>query len=293
MQQERTAYVTNYREYMDNWQLFKDKLPLHFSYEEIKCKFCKSQRVTKYGRYKDIQRWWCKECGRKFVHNGALPGMKTPLGQIESAMKMYYQGGSISSIRKQLDRDFGYYPSDSTLYGWISRFKGLTTGKTNGEVPRVGDVWAINAVRPQGKKYWIMDVLDAKTLFLLAIEITNRNNAAAIRHVIESSAEVARKAPEKIVNCSRDENDSLDLTLDSDSREIEVVPFDRERDVNLEKSWQSIHRIIKRIVRGKNRGSTQLIVSGWINYYNFVRHNEALGGRTPAEACGVGLVPLS
>ncbi len=293
MQQERIAYVTNYREYLDNWELFKDKLPLHLLYKEIKCKFCKSQRVTKYGRYKDIQRWWCKDCGRKFVHNGALPGMKTPLGQIDAAIKLYYQGGSIASIRKTLDRDFGYYPSDSTLYGWISRFKGLTTGKTNGDAPQVGDVWAVNALKPQGKKYWIMDVLDAKTRFLLAIEISNRNNMGSLKHLLEASAEVAHKIPEKVIQCSKQEAGILELNWNSGTREVPLVPLDSASDADLERCWQSIHRIIKRIVRGKNRGSTHLIIGGWINYYNYVRHNDALGGRTPAEACGVGLVPLS
>ena len=46
---------------------------------EIKCKFCGSRRVVKYGHFRGVQRWWCKDCKRKFVDNEALPKMKTPV----------------------------------------------------------------------------------------------------------------------------------------------------------------------------------------------------------------------
>lgn len=50
------------------------------------CKFCGSKRIVRYGRYRNVQRWWCKDCQRKFVHNEALPKMKTPIIQVASAL---------------------------------------------------------------------------------------------------------------------------------------------------------------------------------------------------------------
>ena len=44
--------------------------------EKIPCKYCQSERVIKYGKYKDVQRYFCKECKRKFVGVDAIPKMQ-------------------------------------------------------------------------------------------------------------------------------------------------------------------------------------------------------------------------
>ena len=36
---------------------------------EIICKFCGSTHVRKYGKYKGVQRYWCKSCKRKFINS--------------------------------------------------------------------------------------------------------------------------------------------------------------------------------------------------------------------------------
>ena len=32
-----------------------------------KCKLCGSRRIVRYGHYQGVQRWWCKDCERKFA----------------------------------------------------------------------------------------------------------------------------------------------------------------------------------------------------------------------------------
>jgi len=48
----------------------------------VTCKYCQSDKIRKFGTHKGIQRYWCKECERKFVNNGAIPKMKTSSKQI-------------------------------------------------------------------------------------------------------------------------------------------------------------------------------------------------------------------
>jgi transposase-like protein len=42
----------------------------------MNCKYCGSANVVKYGTHNGVQRYWCKDCKRKFVL-GTLPKMKT------------------------------------------------------------------------------------------------------------------------------------------------------------------------------------------------------------------------
>jgi transposase-like protein len=42
----------------------------------MNCKYCGSANVVKYGTHNGVQRYWYKDCKRKFVL-GTLPKMKT------------------------------------------------------------------------------------------------------------------------------------------------------------------------------------------------------------------------
>ena len=55
----------------------------------LKCKHCDSPNVVKYGTHEGVQRYWCKECKRKFVDNDALAKMHIPKKVIASALGMY------------------------------------------------------------------------------------------------------------------------------------------------------------------------------------------------------------
>lgn len=89
------------------------------------CKYCGSRRIVRYGHHRGIQYWWCKDCKRKFVHNDALPRMKTPVIQVASALSMFYEGMSLHGIRRNLEQTYRNYPSNSTIYEWVVRFTKL------------------------------------------------------------------------------------------------------------------------------------------------------------------------
>ena len=84
---------------------------------ETRCKYCGGRRVVKFGHFRGVQRWWCKDCKRKFVDNKALPNMKTPIVQVALALSMFYEGMSLNGIRRNLEQTYGNYPSDAaSLY---------------------------------------------------------------------------------------------------------------------------------------------------------------------------------
>lgn len=70
------------------------KVP-HF---DVTCKYCSSRNVIKYGHFRGIQRFFCKDCKRKFADNDALPKMKTPISEVAAALNMYYGGMPIDAI---------------------------------------------------------------------------------------------------------------------------------------------------------------------------------------------------
>ena len=64
------------------------------------CKYCQSENVIKYGLYKDVQRYFCNDCKRKFVATDTIPKMQYPTHQISDALNMYYEGMSLNKIKE-------------------------------------------------------------------------------------------------------------------------------------------------------------------------------------------------
>jgi transposase-like protein len=76
----------------------------------VVCKYCQSENVNKYGKYKDTQLYYCKDCNRKFKDDDTTFHMKTPTNQVSSALNMYYEGMPIKGVRRNLKQEYGNMP---------------------------------------------------------------------------------------------------------------------------------------------------------------------------------------
>jgi hypothetical protein len=65
----------------------------------MNCKYCQSPNVIKYGKYKDTQLYYCKDCYSKFKADDTLYHMKTPANQVSSALNMYYNGMTNQAVK--------------------------------------------------------------------------------------------------------------------------------------------------------------------------------------------------
>ena len=75
----------------------------------INCKYCQSENVIKYGKYKDTQYYYCKACNRKFAGLDTIPKMQYARDKIADALNMYYEGMSLVEIRRNLIQQYGDY----------------------------------------------------------------------------------------------------------------------------------------------------------------------------------------
>ena len=106
------------------------------------CKLCQSDNVIKYGSYKGVQRYYCKDCHSKFKADDTLFYMKTPANQVSSALNSYYEGMSIKAIRRHLQQEHANMPSTATIYEWVQKYTQYATDSIEGYQPKqVGDTW--------------------------------------------------------------------------------------------------------------------------------------------------------
>ena len=92
------------------------------------CIFCKSENIKKDGvrrnKYGDIQKFYCKACGKWFTVNFGFERMKHNPQGITTAMQLYFSGESLRNTAKSL-RLLGVQVSYQTVYRWIAKYTEL------------------------------------------------------------------------------------------------------------------------------------------------------------------------
>lgn len=255
------------------------------------CKFCGSPRVVKNGTFRGTQNWLCRNCGRGFVDNKALPKMKHSIEQIASAMACHYGGMSLNGIRMHLEQQYGYSPSDSAIYTWVTRFSKRAINEAKRHTPRVGNVWIADetVLRMGGAKLWLWDIIDSDTRFLLATHLSPTRTTRDARILMGLASNKAGKAPKVVITDKLQAYlDGIELTFGADTKHIQSQPFTDEDSTNVIERFQGTLKDRTKVMRGfKSIKSARLILDGWLVHYNFFRPHESLSDKTPAEKAGI------
>jgi transposase-like protein len=288
-------YIRNYQEYLNQWEIIRQELPIYVTYEAVRCKHCCSKNIIRYGTTKNIQVWWCKDCRRKFSHSDTLPHMKAPAIQVALTLGMYWQGMSIDAIRHILYKMYNNYPSRSTIYEWINRISRRSMHEAKDYHPEVGDIWIAKeiAVRIKGKKYHIVDVVDPDTRFILATKLSCDHKINDIRHLMESASNRAKKAPKRVVtNGRKGYQAGIELAYGADCKHIQFKAFSKKVYTEFKTWWHSMLRNRTIVMRGlRDEERAQFLQESWLIYYNYFRPQDALAGKTPAEKAGIEFIP--
>jgi transposase-like protein len=275
-------------------KVIKQSAPIVATYPEM-CKFCNSEQIVRYGHYRQIQRWWCKDCKRKFVHNNAISGMRYPTAQVASALSLFYEGVSIRGIRRNIKQTFGNYPQNATIYNWIQRFTKVAIEIAKDYKPEVGDTWTADetVLRIEGQKLWFWDLIDADTRFLLASHISTARTIRDARALVNRAIGKSGKAPKKIITDKlRAYIKGIKLASGASTKHIRAKKLTADPGTQLAERFHGTLKARTKIMKGlKTRKSARLFLDGWLVHYNFLRPHEALKGRygnlTPAEKAGI------
>jgi putative transposase len=281
------ASINNYRDLVEVWEKVKENAPFNIILFEMRCKYCDSRDISKYGRYKNIQRWWCKRCKRKFSDNRAPPGMKTPLNMIQSAVSMYYNGVATITIRRQLLADYHIYPSESIVFKWIYKDTADTLAYTRDHQPKVGSRWMVfeSSIVIGADKLWLLDVVDLTTRFLLVSRFSKNRNNEDKRSLLESAREKAQKAPDEIL-ANRRYSESTEAVFGPGVKQVNSK--NQQDEIQLTEYWHFVIRVRRRILhRQKLINFAQLILNGWIFYQNYVVTQKYLKEKTAAQEAAI------
>lgn len=257
----------------------------------LKCKYCGSRNVVKFGTFKGVQRYFCKTCKRKFTLADTLLKMKTPITQIASALSCYYRGMSLNKICRHLEQQYDSSVTNAGIHNWIIRFTKDAVNLARTYTPEVGDTWIADetVLKIGGRNVWFWDIIDAKTRFLLASHISlNRTTKDALT-LMKLAKKRAGKVPQLVFTDKlKAYLDSIELAWGADTKHIPSKGFVAPMNTNLIERFHGSLKDRTKVMRGMRKIETaKLLLDGWLVHYNFFRPHGSLKGMTPAEKAGV------
>jgi putative transposase len=259
------------------------------------CKFCGSEQIVKRGhrvtQMGNVQRYFCKNCGRKFVVNDGFEKMKSTPQTVTVALDLYFKGISLRKIIDHLKQFYGVEVSHVAVFKWIKKYVELMKEYVDQLVPNVSGIWHSDEMmlNVNGELKWLWNVMDNQSRFWLASQITEQRETEDARLVLAEARNMAKVKPLAVVT------DGLRAYEHAITREFHTmkapitehirIPNIRNRSNN--NMIERLHGTIRernKVMRGLDDKSTaQTIIDGMKIYYNFIRPHQALNGKTPAE----------
>ena len=157
------------------------------------------------------------------------------------------------------------------------------------EVPTSNE-WVADelVVRVGSKKFWLWNVMDAKTRYLLATHLSPRRTQRAAETVFRKALEAAANPPEYVRTDGLGSYPPALQTVLPEAEHRVSEGLDAELHNNLSERLQGTIRERDKVLRGlHSRESGQNYLDGWTVDYNLIRPHMALDDKTPAEAAGV------
>lgn len=256
----------------------------------LNCKYCGSPNIVKFGTFQGIQRYWCKDCKRKFVPD-KLPKMKTPTNHISAALSCYFGGMPLDAIQRHLEQQFHHYYTEMGIYNWVKRFSKEAVDRIKDFQLVVGDTWIADetVLKAGGKKIWFFDVIDEKTRYLLASRLAKSRTIKEAALVMNEARRKAGKSPKRIITDKLAAYvDGIELVFGSDTKHIQSKPFTDVNSTNIIERFQGTLKDRTKIIRGfKNMKTAEILTDAWLVHYNFFKEHEALGNIPPAQKMGI------
>jgi transposase-like protein len=260
------------------------------------CLSCGSEDIVRDGvrhnRNGDIQRFTCRGCGLRFVHNDGFKGMGATPQAITGALQLYFSGESLRSTQKFL-RLQGVNVSHQTVHNWIARYVSLMKEYLDKITPQVSDTWRADElwVKVKGDMKYLFAMMDDETRFWIAQEVSDTKQRHNARRFFFESMKAGGKVPSTLITDGlRSYHTAFKKVYawrpDKKPVHIKEITLRGKIHNNKMERMNGEIRDREKVMRSLKTTDSP-VFDGLQLYHNFFRPHMGLNGKTPAEAAGI------
>ena len=205
---------------------------------------------------------------------------------------MYFDGVSYRKTAQNMKQYFGRETSPMAIYRWVRELTAKADSALKPMKVNAGKTWVADEVviNVGGQNYWLFNVMDSDSRYLLAAYLSPERTARAAATALALARERAAEPPEQIKTDGL-RSYRIALRRAFPTRLVNHVVSQgirAEINNNMSERLQGTIRDRDKTLRAlKSRKTGQDYVDGLVTHYNYFRPHESLQGRRPAEAAGV------
>ena len=186
------------------------------------------------------------------------------------------------------------------MNNWISKYTQLIKDYVDTLNPNVSDVWSLDEMylnvkntKKTGKGFhdWLWSIIDPKTRFLIATEVSKKREIADARKIIASGKKIITQNPNYVLT------DYLNSYQEGIRKEFENktahIKTKSLKDGFVNRPIEQYHNEIRERLKARrglgNDESAQIFSELLKINHNFVKSHEGLDGKTPAQSAGIEL----
>jgi len=172
---------------------------------------------------------------------------------------------------------------------WIKKYVRLMQNYVEKIVPKVGDTWRADEIymKIKGDQKYLFAMMDDETRFLIAQEVAETKEKHDARLLFFRAKRLMDKQQKTLIT---DGLPSYSLACEQvfeGTKHVSKITFKgKVHNNNKMERMNGEIRDREKTMRGLKRKRTP-ILTGYQIYHNYIRPHESLGGKTPADACGI------
>ena len=269
------------------------------------CPVCKNLNVVKRGirttSYGELQRFYCKDCGHRFVVDKGFSRVKHDPKVITLTLDLYFKGVSLRKITDHIQQFHDRKVCPTTPMRWIKKYTALLGKYAEKYEADVGKIWHCDEttvfIKREGEKkhyQWIWNLMDAKTRYLLACQVTETRFVKDARKPLNKAKEVTSVRPDAIVTDGLQayreavKAEYYDMTAPIRNPHIRLKDFETKPNNNILERLNGTFRERTKVVRSFDSAiGAEAFAAGMQTYYNYIRPHQGIGGLTPAQLANI------
>jgi transposase-like protein len=226
--------------------------------------------------------------------------MKNSPKVITLTLDLFFKGVSQRKIADHLKQFEDVIVTQPTILNWIKKYLKLLSKYAEKYKADVGNIWHSDEttvfIKKDGQKKcyeWLWNVMDSKTRYLLACQITETRYIKDARKPLKTAKEVANKFPDAIVTDGLPAyNGAIKAEFYGLGRiqnpHVRLKDFETHPNNNILERLNGTFRERTKVMRSLDSSvGAQEFVAGMQTYYNYIRPHQGIGGLTPAQMANI------
>jgi len=231
-----------------------------------------------------IQRFYCKDCKKRFVIDDGFFRMRNDSHKITASLDLYYRGMSLRKTQDHLGVFYEHNASYVTVLNWIRKYANLIGGYLDAVKLKNSTQITFDEVefKTKGKQSWFFDVMDMETRYIVGSDYMGDRSSKKIRRVLHKVRDRILQEPTDIYTDGfLAYPKAIKKCLWKNRRQNRIahhIKDSRSGSFNwkIERLHENIRERTKTMRQFKSLESARAIMKGWEIWYNFCRKHQGI-----------------